>query len=262
MQEASIYKGITMYIIHPTPDIRYHYWTRANGMVYASERNIEISADDEEYQAWLVAGGLPTAYPKDKNGNENVAELDAVLAPYGLRASQLSAEEQRRAAYEKEADPLFEEAQFYQTEADGHKALGNNEQAAEAEAKALEFKKQYAQKKKDIRERLPDTQVIPAVQNAPVERYSLSASGVYHKTTCGYASANGTLLTLDEIAARYPAVTPCARCNPPPMFYLTDIDIYHTSGCPGLNDPGQWITWDDICTHHKTAEACADCLVK
>lgn len=239
-----------------------HYWKRREGgSVFSSLRGLEVPETDADYRQWLAEGNIPTLYPT-KNGVESVTALDEVLAPYDLRASPMTAEEQRRAAYVVEADPLFDEAQFYQTEADGHKALGNNKQAAEAEAKALEFKKQYAQKKEEIRERFPDTQVVPAIQNASVEQYSLSASGVYHKTTCGYASANGTLLTMEEIAARYPAVTPCARCNPPPMFYLTDIDIYHTSGCPGLNDPGQWITWDDICTHHKTAEACADCLVK
>lgn len=155
MREAFIYKGVTMYIIYPDTDIRHHYWARANGMIYSSERNMEVPADDEEYQAWLAAGGLPTAYPKDKNGNESVAELDAVLAPYDLRASSTTAEEQRRLAFEIEADPLLDRGLSYREEAAAWRRAGVLERATEADEWSNNAFDAYLKAKEKIRARFP-----------------------------------------------------------------------------------------------------------
>ena len=113
--------------------------------------------------------------------------------------------EKRRNAYMTEADPFFHEAQYYETEADGLKALGNFEGAAQAEAKANSLKRQYATVKGEIRARFPDA------------TYCLNASGTYHMPGCSYASESGEILTLDVIVAKVPDAKQCQRCNPPAL---------------------------------------------
>lgn len=65
-------------------------------------------------------------------------------------------EEMRQAAYEAEADPLFELAMFYQAEADGFRLLNDLAKAAEAEETYREYLRQYVAKKEEIRARHPD----------------------------------------------------------------------------------------------------------
>ncbi len=64
----------------------HHYWLRADGRVYSSARQADLSADDPLYSDWLAASNSPTPYPRDAAGNECATELAAVLAAYGLRA--------------------------------------------------------------------------------------------------------------------------------------------------------------------------------
>jgi len=71
-----------------------HYWLLADGTVYSSSRMAYLQADDATYQAWLVAGGIPTAYPKDADGDESEKELAVVLGVHGL---YVSLAEKRRA---------------------------------------------------------------------------------------------------------------------------------------------------------------------
>lgn len=63
------------------------YWQRASGALFSSARIAEVSATDEAYVEWVERGFVPTPYPKDAEGSESVAELEAVLSPYGLHAS-------------------------------------------------------------------------------------------------------------------------------------------------------------------------------
>ena len=65
-------------------------------------------------------------------------------------------EEMRQAAYEAEADPLFELAMYYQAEADGFRLLNDLAKAAEAEEKYRDYLRQYVAKKEEIRARHPD----------------------------------------------------------------------------------------------------------
>lgn len=65
-------------------------------------------------------------------------------------------EEKRQAAYEAEADPLFELAMYYQAEADGFRLLNDLAKAAEAEEKYRDYLRQYVAKKEEIRARHPD----------------------------------------------------------------------------------------------------------
>jgi hypothetical protein len=61
------------------------YWIKADGTLYSSARGAEMSADDEEYQAWIaIDDNQPTLYPKDEAGEESYLELAKVLQPYGL----------------------------------------------------------------------------------------------------------------------------------------------------------------------------------
>ena len=69
-------------------------------------------------------------------------------------------EEMRQAAYEAEADPLFELAMFYQAEAEGFKLLEDLANSAVAEEKAREYLRQYAEKKAEIRERYLDEEAV------------------------------------------------------------------------------------------------------
>lgn len=60
------------------------YWLKQDGTVYSSRRQREYAASDADYNAWLAAGNLPTAYPKDLAGADSEADLSAVLAAYGM----------------------------------------------------------------------------------------------------------------------------------------------------------------------------------
>jgi hypothetical protein len=65
-------------------------------------------------------------------------------------------EEKRRDAYVAEADPLFQQAMYYQAEADGLRKLGMEGKAYAILNKATEYCIAYAKKKLEIRELYPD----------------------------------------------------------------------------------------------------------
>lgn len=112
-------------------------------------------------------------------------------------------EERRVEAYRMEADPIFEQAMKYQAAAEGLKAQGEYAEAARLEQKAHDLKISFAEKRKEIKARIPD------------ERYCLNSSGTYHKDGCTYATEGGQRLTLEELANLGESARPCARCNPP-----------------------------------------------
>lgn len=88
-------------------NLKNHYWPRTNGLVYSSARKADLPSTDATYQAWLRAGGRPTAYPKDADGNENAAVLAQVLGenPYPPTL------EQARAVKLLELNAAFERAE-------------------------------------------------------------------------------------------------------------------------------------------------------
>lgn len=67
--------------------------------------------------------------------------------------------EKRKDAYKAEADPLFEQAMYYQAEAEGFRLLNDLASAAVAEEKSRDYLRQYAEVKAEIRERYPDEEV-------------------------------------------------------------------------------------------------------
>lgn len=62
------------------------YWLREDGAVYSSDRGAVIAEGDAEYSAWTSTGQRATPWPKDANGNQTMASLQAVL-PEGVYAS-------------------------------------------------------------------------------------------------------------------------------------------------------------------------------
>lgn len=62
------------------------YWKGGDGRVWGSARRGYVTSLDADaaYATFLAAGFSPTAWPKDPDGNEGAAELQAVLAQYGV----------------------------------------------------------------------------------------------------------------------------------------------------------------------------------
>lgn len=117
-------------------------------------------------------------------------------------------EQKRQDAYMTEADVYRDQALSYEVEAAACRLDGDLAAAVEAETKMNAALRLYRDRKEDIRTRYPD---------AGDERYSYSTSGTYHLPSCGYASENGELLTLADIAARNPSAKACGRCKPPAL---------------------------------------------
>ncbi len=65
-------------------------------------------------------------------------------------------EEKRQAAYAAEADPIRQRIDGYRTEAEALRMEGDDEAAAECEAKAAALMRDFLAKKQDIRARYPD----------------------------------------------------------------------------------------------------------
>jgi len=62
------------------------YWLREDGAVYSSDRGAVIAEGDAEYSSWTSTGQRATPWPKDADGNQTLAALQAVL-PEGTYAS-------------------------------------------------------------------------------------------------------------------------------------------------------------------------------
>jgi len=60
------------------------YWRAQDGRVYASKRQVVVTAGDTQYAEWVEAGGVATAWPRDDGGLETDAALLDVLTPYGM----------------------------------------------------------------------------------------------------------------------------------------------------------------------------------
>ncbi|MNE19376.1 hypothetical protein D3C80_1124540 [compost metagenome] len=62
------------------------YWTAEDGRIFSSAREA-IVEDDAEFLEWAALGNAPTPWPRDDNGVQSEAALDAVLLPYGIHTS-------------------------------------------------------------------------------------------------------------------------------------------------------------------------------
>lgn len=60
------------------------YWRAEDSRIFSSASQGMVSEDDDDYQAWLTAGFMPSRWPRDDLGNQTDAALAEVLAPYGL----------------------------------------------------------------------------------------------------------------------------------------------------------------------------------
>lgn len=101
--------------------------------------------------------GNPEVWPERPAGYLTADEW-FTLHPVGLDDTR-TPKEKREDAYKAEADPLFEQAMFYQAEAEGFRLLNDLASAAVAEEKSRDYLRQYAEKKAEIRERYPDEEV-------------------------------------------------------------------------------------------------------
>ena len=70
----------------PAFDPRAWFWRAEDGRVYSSAAGASVPNDDAGYRAWCEAGGIATVWPRDDEGAQTDAALDAVLVHYGLTA--------------------------------------------------------------------------------------------------------------------------------------------------------------------------------
>ena len=101
--------------------------------------------------------GNPEVWPEKPAGYLTVDEWLAQHPP-GWDDTR-TPKEKREDAYVAEADPLYEQAMFYQAEAEGFRLLNDLASAAVAEEKSRDYLRQYAEVKAEIRERYPDEEV-------------------------------------------------------------------------------------------------------
>jgi hypothetical protein len=64
-------------------DMWNHFWLADDGRVFGSAKQITSDTSDPDYVAWS-ASNVPTAWPRDKAGNQTNAALQDVLTPYNL----------------------------------------------------------------------------------------------------------------------------------------------------------------------------------
>jgi hypothetical protein len=65
-------------------DARAWYWVAADKRVFASARELVVDDTDADYQAFIAAGKIPSAWPRDEGGMQTDDALQAVLEPLGL----------------------------------------------------------------------------------------------------------------------------------------------------------------------------------
>jgi hypothetical protein len=117
--------------------------------VNASRDGWELVEDHRGQEGWVYGEEtkIRAVGPLPEGWSDEAPEPDL---------SGLTPEDRRQGAYMVEADPLFQQAQYYQAEADGLRLIGDDAGADAAKAKADGFLAAYAEKKIEIRERHPD----------------------------------------------------------------------------------------------------------
>lgn len=66
------------------------YWLADDGRLFSSAASALVASDDDDYEAWVASGMIPTRWPCDDAGEQTEASLAVVLAPHGLYASKAS----------------------------------------------------------------------------------------------------------------------------------------------------------------------------
>jgi len=66
------------------------YWLAEDDRVFASARQRVVTVEDEGYLAWRT-DAAPTPWPRDDDGVQTDAALQAVLTPYGIFVSDTAA---------------------------------------------------------------------------------------------------------------------------------------------------------------------------
>jgi hypothetical protein len=74
------------------------YWSADDGRLFGSARRGLVSEPetDQSFTDWLSAGGVPTSWPRDAEGDQTDAALQSVLQPYGLWIDLLAYAADRR----------------------------------------------------------------------------------------------------------------------------------------------------------------------
>ncbi|MCP3471437.1 DUF4376 domain-containing protein [Bradyrhizobium sp. CCGUVB1N3] len=60
------------------------YWLADDGRIFSSSKQTKIASDEADYAAWSGMGGVPTAWPRDIQGNQTDRALQEVLQPYNI----------------------------------------------------------------------------------------------------------------------------------------------------------------------------------
>lgn len=60
------------------------HWLADDGRIFSSARGDLVSKNDSSFKEWKDAGGVPTRWPTDDEGEQTEASLHAVIQPYGL----------------------------------------------------------------------------------------------------------------------------------------------------------------------------------
>lgn len=82
------------------PDLSDWYWRADDGRVFSSRRVALVPADDAGLADWVAQGHFLVQWPRDADGAQTTASLQAVLDPYGLFASLQAYAAARRYAVE------------------------------------------------------------------------------------------------------------------------------------------------------------------
>jgi len=59
-------------------------WRAADGRLWSSITMGPVTEDEASTAQWLERGGIPSTWPRDENGEQTQAALEAVLSSYGL----------------------------------------------------------------------------------------------------------------------------------------------------------------------------------
>ena len=61
------------------------HWRADDGRIYSSRKNALVYLYDSGYLAFVARhGGAATPWPRDAQGNQTTAALQAVVGPYGI----------------------------------------------------------------------------------------------------------------------------------------------------------------------------------
>lgn len=60
------------------------YWLADDGRLFSSARVAVVPQDNADYLAWLEGGWPATPWPRDEQGHQTNASLQAVLTPWSI----------------------------------------------------------------------------------------------------------------------------------------------------------------------------------